>query len=79
MTSFAAIPLLAPPPPQQRVYLLSRRGRPYCTLSCCISGVNQACTKSHKMVERLQGLCGQLEQDVEDKRLTLAALQAGTA
>lgn len=38
----------------------------------------QACAKSHKLVERLQGLCGQLELDVEGKRLDLAALQAGT-
>ena len=35
--------------------------------------------KNNKMVDRLQGLCGQLELDVEGKRLTLAALQAGTA
>lgn len=45
----------------------------------CVSRIVQACVKNNKMVDRLQGLCGQLELDVEGKRLNLAALQAGTA
>eukprot|EP00752_Nemacystus_decipiens_P001531 g1501.t1 len=47
-----------------------------CVLLRELAAHEEACAKNHKLVDRLQGLCGQLEMDVEGKRLHFAELHA---
>ncbi|CAN0111970.1 unnamed protein product [Pylaiella littoralis] len=47
-----------------------------CAVLRAVATSEEAAKSNKKMVDRLQGLCGQLELDLEAKRLDLAALQS---